>query len=283
VRGRLLYEQERQLGRELATVERTYREEPAELPDLDPHWGITRFQIVDSTGPFYQTDGWQREGLTLALPKGGGPARRTCVSRDARPYRVATVTSPSYQIAVAMDETPIRQALWTLVPVGAMAAKARKITAESLGERLPVENPEHEFGRLRRVTADASHELRTPLTAIRSVGEVALQGRSPGPNLAGFSRGGTPSISASSPRASSISSASSPTKRTSACASDPGTAASQTWAARRRPRRPSWAATSAKISRWSLSLAMVSLASSSAAIVMMPIAVAPTPEKARRA
>jgi heavy metal sensor kinase len=74
-----------------------------------------------------------------------------------------------------------------------MAATARRITAESLAERLPVENPEDEFGRLatvfndtlsrlqdsferlRRFTADASHELRTPLTAIRSVGEVALQ------------------------------------------------------------------------------------------------------------
>jgi signal transduction histidine kinase len=32
------------------------------------------------------------------------------------------------------------------------------------------------FERLRRFTADASHELRTPLTAMRSVGEVALQG-----------------------------------------------------------------------------------------------------------
>ena len=73
-----------------------------------------------------------------------------------------------------------------------MADQARRITAESLGERLQVENPEDEFGqlatlfnetlvrlqssfeRLRRFTADASHELRTPLTAMRSVGEVAL-------------------------------------------------------------------------------------------------------------
>jgi heavy metal sensor kinase len=80
-----------------------------------------------------------------------------------------------------------------LAPVGAMAETARKITAESLTERLPVENPGDEFGQLasvfnatlscleeafqqlRRFTADASHELRTPLTAIRSVGEVALQ------------------------------------------------------------------------------------------------------------
>src|SRR5262249_16116356 len=128
---------------------------------------------------------------------------------------------PSHHIAAAIDESPVRHTLWTLavivaagipfavglaivggyflagrllLPVGAMADKAREITAESLGERLPVENPRDEFGRLasvfndtlsrlhdsferlRRFTADASHELRTPLTAMRSVGEVALQG-----------------------------------------------------------------------------------------------------------
>jgi heavy metal sensor kinase len=73
-----------------------------------------------------------------------------------------------------------------------MAHQAEKIGAENLTERLPVENPEDEFGklatvfnhtltrlqnafeRLQRFTADASHELRTPLTALQSVGEVAL-------------------------------------------------------------------------------------------------------------
>lgn len=81
-----------------------------------------------------------------------------------------------------------------LSPIGVLAAKAREINAERLSERLPVENADDEFGqlamvfnetfvrledsfeRLRRFTADASHELRTPLTAIRSVGEVAMQG-----------------------------------------------------------------------------------------------------------
>jgi len=74
-----------------------------------------------------------------------------------------------------------------------MADRARTITAERLGERLPVENPgdelgqladvfndafarlERSFEQLRRFTADASHELRTPLTAMRSVGEVGLR------------------------------------------------------------------------------------------------------------
>jgi heavy metal sensor kinase len=81
-----------------------------------------------------------------------------------------------------------------LAPVELMAERARLITAERLGERLPVANPDDEMGRLatvfnetlsrleasfeamRRFTADVSHELRTPLTAIRSVGEVGLRG-----------------------------------------------------------------------------------------------------------
>jgi heavy metal sensor kinase len=80
-----------------------------------------------------------------------------------------------------------------LAPVSAMAAKSREITAEALSERLPVDNPNDELGRmamvfnetlgrlqasferLRNFTGNVSHELRTPLTAIRSVGEVALQ------------------------------------------------------------------------------------------------------------
>src|SRR3989442_12784449 len=76
-----------------------------------------------------------------------------------------------------------------------MSERARSINAERLNDRLPVDNPDDELGRLaavfndtltrlessfeqmRRFTADASHELRTPLTAIRSVGEVGLRGR----------------------------------------------------------------------------------------------------------
>jgi len=80
-----------------------------------------------------------------------------------------------------------------LAPIEEMTSRARRITAERLEDRLPVDDPEDEFGQLatvinaalarlersfetlRRFTADASHELRTPLTAIRSVGEVGLR------------------------------------------------------------------------------------------------------------
>lgn len=80
-----------------------------------------------------------------------------------------------------------------LSPLHRMSERARAITAARLDERLPVDSPRDELGRLaaafndtlgrlessfrqmRQFTADVSHELRTPLTAIRSVGEVGLR------------------------------------------------------------------------------------------------------------
>ena len=82
-----------------------------------------------------------------------------------------------------------------LAPLDRMTARAREITARRLHDRLPVDQPSDELGRLaivfnemlarlessfaemRRFTSNVSHELRTPLTAIRSVGEVSLRGR----------------------------------------------------------------------------------------------------------
>jgi heavy metal sensor kinase len=82
-----------------------------------------------------------------------------------------------------------------LASVERMTDRARSITAARLNERLPVEDPDDELGRLatvfnetlerldasfgqmRRFTSDVSHELRTPLAAIRTVGEVGLRER----------------------------------------------------------------------------------------------------------
>jgi heavy metal sensor kinase len=81
----------------------------------------------------------------------------------------------------------------TLNPLKAMASRTEQITARRLNSRIPVENPDDEFGHMARVlngllqrleesfsqlqrfTSDVSHELRTPLTSMRSVGEVGLQ------------------------------------------------------------------------------------------------------------
>src|SRR5262245_37781571 len=209
-----------QLAREIGTVSRVYREEPEELKDLAPHWGITLFQIEAGGSIRYQTEAWEREGLSQALQTGTSALPVSWRAPNGHRYRVQSVSESSDRVAAAIEETPLRDTLWTLAvilatgipfgvglaigggyflagrvlsPVGAMAERAREITAESLAERLPVDNAEDEFGRLatvfndtlsrlqdaferlRRFTADASHELRTPLTAMRSVGEVALR------------------------------------------------------------------------------------------------------------
>ncbi len=199
---------------------RNSREEPDELKDLASHWGITLFQVDEAGGIRQQTEAWGREGLSRALQPSDSPSPLSWTAPSGRHYRVHSLSESSYRVAAAVEETALRDTLWTLAvilamgipfaaalaiaggyflagrvlsPVGAMAQKAREITAESLAKRLPVDNARDEFGqlatvfndtlsrlqdafeRLRRFTADASHELRTPLTAMRSVGEVALQ------------------------------------------------------------------------------------------------------------
>ena len=150
--------------------------------------------------------------------------RIVSVPTDTVPFRVlsghATIAGRPVVLQVGASEAAMRQELrelllvlllglplsvaaaglggyWlarvALAPVNRMAERARAITAERLGERLPVDNPADELGRLasvfngtlgrlessfeqmRRFTSDVSHELRTPLTAIRSVGEIGLR------------------------------------------------------------------------------------------------------------
>ena len=216
VRARLYAELDSQLERELAVIERVYREQPYELADLPLDRGFLFFHIAEGAALRHQTDGWRQVGFTRA-----GEAPASWAAADGTWFRMQEMPSAGYRIAAAVEETGLRHIVRTLglalllgipfavglaiaggyllagrllVPVGAMADKARRIGAESLAERLPVHNPHDEFGRLatvlndtlgrlqgaferlRRFTADASHELRTPLTAMRSVGEVALQG-----------------------------------------------------------------------------------------------------------
>jgi heavy metal sensor kinase len=220
VKARLYAGLDAELGREIATIDRVYREEPGELNDLTSHWGLTLFQVDEGGTIRHRTEAWEREGLARALPNGNSASPVSWTAADGRHYRVQRVSASPNSVAAAIDETSLRHSLRTLAlvlamgvpfavglaivggyflagrvlaPVGSMADKAREITAESLTERLPVDNPDDEFGRLatvfndtlsrlqdaferlRRFTADASHELRTPLTAMRSVGEVALQ------------------------------------------------------------------------------------------------------------
>jgi heavy metal sensor kinase len=83
-------------------------------------------------------------------------------------------------------------ALRALRPIDRITRKARSISAEALDQRLDMDLPDDELGRLartfddmlarldtefrrqRQFTADASHELRTPLAALKGHVDVAL-------------------------------------------------------------------------------------------------------------
>ena len=80
----------------------------------------------------------------------------------------------------------------SLAPIASMNSQTQRISAENLSQRLDVNNPRDELGRLattindlltrlesafneqQRFIADASHELRTPLAVLRGETEVAL-------------------------------------------------------------------------------------------------------------
>jgi len=83
----------------------------------------------------------------------------------------------------------------SLKPVNAITKAARRIGAENLNERIGVDVPHDEIGRLattinemierlegsfmriRQFTADASHELKTPLTVLKGEIEMALRAK----------------------------------------------------------------------------------------------------------
>ena len=225
VRESLLRQIDNHLERDLATVQRVAQRDIEELATLAHHGNVALFRVTDSgRTTLAATERWNRSGLGDIKFAGTPGASQRITAADGEHYRTRSGTlntaGKTLLIAVAHEEQAVSQSLRSLAmilllgipaalllavaggyflagralsPIGAMVAKAREITAECLSERLPVENPNDEFGqlamvfnetflrledsfeRLRRFTADASHELRTPLTAIRSVGEVGMQ------------------------------------------------------------------------------------------------------------
>jgi heavy metal sensor kinase len=171
----------------------------------------------------FETQAWKRSGLAAFVDAGHESPYDKWESPDREIYEVRHGEIPEYgyELVFAHTTTGVAESLKALAsvllagipfvlaiavlvgyflaarvlaPVETVTSKAREITADRLSERLPVDNPNDEIGRLtrvvndmlnrlegsfenlRRFTADASHELRTPLTSIRSVGEVALKG-----------------------------------------------------------------------------------------------------------
>ncbi len=140
---------------------------------------------------------------------------------DEQKIRLAALNTKFYEIRVAYPEDEITDVLQNLFsiflvlipivlvisviggfflarkslsPVDEITRTARKITATNLRERIHVDNPQDELGRLtetlndmisrleasfeqvQQFSMDASHELRTPLTIMRGEIELALRG-----------------------------------------------------------------------------------------------------------
>lgn len=226
VRSDLLSRVHAQTRRQVARVDTLLRRDPGELEELEEYGSVTYYRIAradaSTDSVLYRSTAWIRMHLGQSLRDASGTWQWETPGEDHFLFRRAVLATPgpTYEVVVA---EPI-DAIWAtlkrflgllvvgtpvallaalaggyvlagraLRPVQHMAAAAQTITAERLSERLPIENPEDEFGqlaaafndtldrledafeRLRQFTADASHELRTPLTSLKSVGEVALQ------------------------------------------------------------------------------------------------------------
>ena len=212
--------------KDLALIQRELQEDPGEAERLDSSELVSLYSIWKDDGPVHVSSGWSRAGLPDGRDPFEGLADGSWQSKDGRNFAVASgsieTDDGQLSIVVAEDEGPARASLARLAtvllvavpatilaafvggsllarrllaPVGSMAEAAGRITGERLHERLPVEDPGDEFGKLaiafnrtvarieeafektRRFTSDASHELRTPLTALRIVGEGALRSR----------------------------------------------------------------------------------------------------------
>src|SRR5262249_10894231 len=117
VEDRLYAGLDTQISRELATIDRVYREEPDELKDLASHWGLTLFQIDEGGSVRYQTEAWGRDGLARAPQAHGSAAPASWAAPNGRRYRVHHLVGSTYRVAAAIDETSLRGTLWTLALV----------------------------------------------------------------------------------------------------------------------------------------------------------------------
>ena len=93
-----------QLERQIATIDRVYREEPDELKDLASHSGITLFQVAEGGSVRHQTDAWEREGLAGALQTADATSPLSWTAPSGRRYRVQSAGS-SDSVAAAVEET----------------------------------------------------------------------------------------------------------------------------------------------------------------------------------
>lgn len=217
------------LAAHLAAVDATLRlgTSEVEVSELDRHALLHVYRVRERDWPLYESGMWVAADLEKAPIAATGRTiwrspqrgifhlRRAAFDHGGRRFDVAvgeeaeavhrTLDRLALTLAVALPLAVLVAALGgyllaarLLTPLGAMAQRAKAISAERLSERLDITNPNDEVGRLaailndtfarlegsfdrlRRFTQDAAHELRTPLAVIRGVGEAGMQAaRSP--------------------------------------------------------------------------------------------------------
>jgi heavy metal sensor kinase len=224
VRTSLLHEIEERAEQNVAVIQRLVIDDPLGADEIEEHGIVTHYAIAREGGDDYVSSAWKQQALPELAALAPEPPFRRWSSDSGEHFAIASasgvIADKQTAIFAAADEEPVLAHLRTLAlvllvgfpigiaiaiaggwflagrllaPVATMADAAGRITADRLADRLPIEDPEDELGRLaaafnqtlerlqdaferlRRFTADASHELRTPLTALRSVGEVALR------------------------------------------------------------------------------------------------------------
>jgi heavy metal sensor kinase len=222
VRGRLTSLYRGKVDAGFGTVETILMNSGGDIFDVYHLGHDNAFRLTREDMEPYQTEAWSRLGIEDLGKKSAMDRYESFHAPDGRLFIVKFDSIPMYgmELTYAQDATAMEESVRSLVmillvsfpaalllavmggyllagralsPVDSLTRKARGITADRLSERLPVDNPDDEIGRLaavfnetlarlessferlRRFTADASHELRNPLTSIRSVGEVALQ------------------------------------------------------------------------------------------------------------
>jgi HAMP domain-containing protein len=206
LRASLLQQIDNHVERDLETVTQVVKQGPEELEFLKRHGNVRLFRVEEAGGSTIETDNWRGAGLENSA----GTTRTawaTPVDPD-QPYRIKTtrIERPggSVQVSVAHDGLAYEQNMDSLTitlligmmaaltlaiaggyflagralsPIGAMAAKAREITAEHLSERLPVGNPDDEFGQLALAFNETFLRLEDSFERMRRFTAVAVSAR----------------------------------------------------------------------------------------------------------
>ena len=118
VRVQLRRDLDERLARDLATVERTYREAPYDLVEAESRAGVELFEVVERGEVLYRTPGWARLGpgteriaaTSAASWTAGGGAFRVAVRSGPGPGQVLKLV-PS-QISGASQDPVASRHTW---------------------------------------------------------------------------------------------------------------------------------------------------------------------------